>query len=755
MAHDSQSLDSSHSSAGKPSSPFGASLPRREDAAVLNGRGQYVSDLAPDGCLHAVFVRSPMASARIVSIDTEAARAMPGVRLIVTSDMLSGLAPLAVNPVVDGLRAFACPILATARVDSVGAPIALVVASTATQARDAAEAVFVDLASEAALPDYASAVAGDAFMPGWPDNRAFEKRWTQGDFDAVASAAHRTVHVRVASPRVAAVALEPRGLLADWQGGKLTVSIPTQSPHRARMELARVLGLSLEQVRTIAPDVGGAFGSKASVYPEDVAVCFAAMQLGAPVKWISSRNEDFVSASHGRDSTLEAWATFDAGARLQGLKADLRYVIGSWATFSAVVPTWNAARILPGPYRVEAIDITATTVVAHTAPVGIYRGAGRPEAALLMERIMDAAAREFDIDVAEIRRRNLIATSDLPFNTPTGQRLDSGDYCGLLDKALEAAGYERLRVTQAARRAAGELVGIGINLYVEPCGTGWESARITRHADGSFTVASGSSAQGQGHRTAFAQIAADALGVPMDRVTVIEGDSDTSPAGIGALASRSMAIGGSAVLLAAQEMRGKCEAHVKQAGSGADDVESSEVVEVETVYTAPHETWSAGCCLAVVVVDRDTGLTQVEQAVWADDAGRVINPLLAVGQLMGGFAQGLGQALMERIHYDEDGQLLTGSLMDYALPRATDIPPLALHSLPSATDANALGAKGVGESGCIAAPAAILNAAIDALAPLGVRHLDMPLTSENVWRAMQDAENAAENATEDAAEQTP
>ncbi len=706
---------------------IGRSLPRTEDDTLLRGGGGFVDDFDPPGCLHAIFVRSPYARARLRHVDCTRAADMPGVRLVLSGAMLGDVGTLPVNPIIEGIRPFSSPILAVDRVNFVGAPIALVVADSVNAARDAAEAVEFDCEQRPAYVDAAQARAGEPLLPDWPDNIAFEKRWVHGDIDTAFARANCIVEAVVDCPRVAPVALEPRGLLADWSGTVLTVRVPTQSPHRARAHFAQLLGIDMAQVHTIAPDVGGAFGGKASLYPEDVAVAHAAMRLGRPVKWIATRNEDMVSASHGRAGRVEAAAAFDRSGALLGLRADLAFALGGWATFSAAVPAVNAARILPGPYRAEAVDIVTRGFVTNSAPVGIYRGAGRPEAALVMERLMDAAASALGLDVAEIRRRNAIAPADMPYRTPTGQTLDSGRYSELLERALARADYAALRAEQQRRRRVGELVGIGINLYIEPCGSGWESARITRHPDGRFVVASGSSSQGQGHRTAYAQIAAEVLRVPMGQVSVVEGDSESAPAGIGALASRSMAIGGSAVREAAQAMLTRL---------AAPDAARGETVVTDAVYTAAAEAWSAGCCVIAVRIDGQTGVLTIERAVWVDDAGLVINPLLADGQMVGGFAQGLGQALMERVHYDADGQITTGSLLDYAVPRAADMPVIAIESLPSHTNANTLGAKGVGESGCIAAPAALLNATIDALSPLGVTHLDLPLTSESLWRAI-------------------
>jgi carbon-monoxide dehydrogenase large subunit len=702
---------------------IGRASPRREDDALLRGQGRFLADLLPPGCLHAAFTRSAMAHARITLPNLATVRAMPGVRLLLTAADLRGLGQLAINPLFKGVRAFDTPPLADGEVLYVGMPIALVVADTAEQARDAAEALAVDYAALPACVDAQQALHAAPLLIGWPDNTAFTQRFAHGDLHQAEAGAACHVAMALDCPPVAPMALEPRGLLLHWHAGVLTAWTPVQSPHRARLELARVLGLAPAQVRTIAPDVGGAFGGKASLGPEDVALAAAALRLPAPLRWVATRMEDFLSAPHGRANRLQAQASFAADGRLLGLRAELLFALGCRSTWSTPVPALNAARMLPGPYRCDALDVVTRGVVTHTAAVGIYRGAGRPEAALVMEGLMDAAARQLGLDPLALRRRNLVPTDAMPWTTPTGQQLDSGDYAGLLDAASALAELPALRAAQQRRRAAGECVGIGINLYVEPCGSGWESARITRWPDGRVQLASGSSSQGQGHATSFAQIAADALGLAPQQIEVIEGDSDRTPAGIGALASRSMAIGGSAVLRAAQAL--------------AQTPPSAVPVSIDTVHTAAAEAWSAGCCIVQAAVDRATGAVQVEHAFWVDDAGVVINPLLFAGQMHGAFAQGLGQALMERLHYDADGQLLTGSLMDYAVPRAADLPPLVHASRPSHTRANPLGAKGVGESGCIAAPAALRGAVLDALAPHGVTQLDLPLTPDRIWHALQ------------------
>lgn len=691
-----------------------AGLARVEDHRLLTGRGLYVHDVRQPGMLHAVFVRSTHARARLAGVDLQAARDAEGVVAVIGPEQLAGRFMPPINALVSGMRQPDCPLLAQGRVDSVGQPIALVLATGLHAAQAAAELVFVDYDAEPAQGDMAPGVTPVGSV-----------RHQAGKAQAAPSA-HR-VRLSHQQARVVAMSMEPRAAVAQWDAGSgtLTAWLPTQAPSRTRADLARVLDLPLAQVRVIAPDVGGAFGAKASVSPEDLVIAFAARQLQATVKWVSSRSDEFMSAAQGRGARLEGELWLDEEGRFLHLQARLQFPMGAWLPYSAVVPARNAARILPGPYHVASVDIAAEAGMSNAAAVNIYRGAGRPEAALLMERLVELAARQAGIDPVELRLRNLVEAAAMPYATPTGECFDAGDYRAALERACARFDYAGERREQARRRAAGELLGIGMAMYVEPCGQGWESARVTLQADGGVCVASGSAAQGQGHQTSYAVIAAQALGCDATRVRVDHGDTGTCPEGIGALASRSMAIGGSAVAQAA-----------RMAAQRRDAGEALPIV-AETVYTAPGEAWSYGCVIARMAIDRDTGKPRIERLVWADDAGRIISPQLAEGQLLGGLAQGLGQAMLERIVYDGEGQLLTGSLMDYAIPRADDMPPIELESLAVASKANLLGAKGVGEAGCIGVPAALLNAAADALAPLGEKELDFPLTAERLWRAMQ------------------
>ena len=701
-------------SAAAPATAALRGLARMEDERLLVGKGQYVHDLEVPGMLHACFVRSMYACATSLRVDSSAALAVDGVVAVIDGEQLAACRMPAINALLPGVRYQPAPLMAHESITYVGQPIALVLASSLRIAQWAAEQVMVDCEPQAAQVDSSE---------GLPT--AVSVQYQSGEAVEVQSVAH-TVQVEQTQPRLIAMSLEPRGALAKWQAdtASLTLWLPTQTPSRARRDVAQLLDLPLDKVRVITPDVGGAFGAKASVSPEDLVVAWAARSLQASIKWVASRSDEFTSGMHGRGAHLAGSLALGSAGEFLALDTQLRFPLGAWLPYSAMAPLRKAARILPGPYRVKRVGISGTAHQANTSAVNIYRGAGRPEAALLMERLVERAARACGLDPVELRLRNLIAAQDMPYKTPTGETLDAGDYAAALQQACDKFGYTQAREAQMQRRAAGETLGIGLAFYIEPCGQGWESARVTLQADSTVLVHSGSSSQGQGHETTFATIAAEALGCSAEQVTVFQGDTAICPEGIGALASRSIAIGGSAIVQAARQIIAR-----RDAGEALP-------LSAEVAYTAAAEAWSYGCVMAQMAIDRDTGKPTIERIVWADDAGRIISPQLAKGQLLGGMAQGLGQALLERIVYDEDGQLQTGSLMDYAVPRADDMPPVELLSLHLPTRANLLGAKGVGEAGCIGVPAALLNAAADALSPWGEPELDFPLTSERLWRAM-------------------
>lgn len=757
-----------------PGSPIGRSRPRVEDARLVAGRGRFVDDVRSADCLHVAFARSSVAHARLRAVGIETASTMPGVRAVFVGADVRALGDLPVNPLIESVTPPPFPILAVDHIRAVGEPVAAVVADTGPAAIAAAERVEIDC--EPLEPASGDGPA-PTLHPSLGGNRAFDLSLSHGDTVAAFDAADHIVSVSITHPRVAPLTLEPRAIHVafDPEDDTLTVWLSSQAPQRARRDLAGIIGIAPDRIRVIAPDVGGAFGMKASLYPEEVLTAWAALSLRRPVKWTASRSEDLLAATHGRGLVTKAQAAVDGDGRITALRARVRASLGHWLPFSGVVPARNAARILPGPYDVPAVDIGAEGFLTTEAPAGIYRGAGRPEAAALMERLIDEAARATGIDPVEIRRRNLLAASRLPHRTPTGEVLDSGDYGAVLEQACAVADYAGLRDRQAESRRNGELMGIGVAFYVEPCGVGWESGKVRLEADGRITASTGSSAQGQGRETAFAQIVADALCMDPDAIDVVHGDTAAVPEATGALASRSTGIGGSAIHQAAANLREKARPHAARllqaapeaialdqggfrvegqdgpvadwasvAQAAVDDADSGESgsgLEASVRFEASGESWAYGCCIASVAIDADTGMTRVERIVWVDDAGVVVNPRLADDQLVGGLAQGLGQALMEEIVYDGDGQLVTGSLMDYALPRADDMPEVVLDRIETPALTNPLGAKGIGEAGCIGAPAAILNAAVDALAPLGVRHLDLPLTGERIWRAMNDAKS--------------
>jgi len=696
---------------------------RVEDPALLSGQGRFVGDIRLPGLAHAVYVRSPHAHARLLSLDLAAAQEQPGVLAVLGPRDFTGLRQPRVNRLLAEMRLPEAELMPSDRVLAVGAPVALVLAESLEQAQAAADLVVADYADLPPALDHDEAAPN--LYENVPGNLALRSEFQTGQLPA--SAATAQAHIEL--PRVAPAPMEPRASLMSWQStsGSLQAWMSTQTPSRAREDLALCLSLPLERVQVIAPDVGGAFGGKASVYPEDLLLAWASRRLQRPLLWQSTRSEDLLSATHGRAARLQGSLWVDTQGRMQGLQAELRFALGHWLPYSAAAPLRNACRILPGPYRVPAQQVQGEGRLSNAAAVGIYRGAGRPEAAILMERLVDEAATHSGIDPLQLRLLNLWAPQDLPADWPNGQRLDSCDLPALLLRAAELFDYAGRRVQQAQRQATGEIVGIGMAVYIEPCGQGFESVRLTAQADGRFLLATGATAQGQGRETSYALIAAQVLGCALDKITVLHGNTATCPAGIGALASRSTAIGGSAVLKAAQRLQ-------QETKEGAALPHT-----VELFHEVAHEAWAAGCVMLTLRIDRDTGSPTIEDLVWVDDAGHIVSPELVHGQLLGGLAQGLGQALMERLVYDDNGQLLTGSLMDYALPRAEDLPSVRLASLPTRTAANALGAKGVGEAGCIGLPAALLNAAHDALRPLGVQQLDFPLSAERLWRAMHEA----------------
>jgi carbon-monoxide dehydrogenase large subunit len=709
-------------------------MPRREDPRLLRGEAGFTDDLTPEGCLYLDILRSPYGAGQITELDLSGVQ---DVALTLTAADLAGIGAASVNALLPGGDLRPMVVLADGRVAAVGQGVAAVVAETRAEARDALEAILFEVEEEAQPPEPVLHHVWQSAQDLRPTGRA--------------------VSVTLDHALVAPMALEPRAALAIPQGSGLHLYLSTQTPQRCRDDLCAMLGLPRDAVRVTARDVGGAFGGKASLMPEDVLVAIAALRLGRPVKWTATRGEEFQAATQGRGAQTRATLHLDAAGAPVAMEAELDFPLGHWMPYSALAPVRNAGRILPGPYAVPRVRVQAVASLTDGPAVNIYRGAGRPEAAMLMERLIDRAAADCGVDPLDYRLAHLAHPGPLP----TGDAVCSGDYAGLLTAVAEAAGYAGLRAAQAARRAAGQVCGIGLALYVEPCGQGWETAALALDDDGGLVARSGSSAQGQGRETALAQVVADALDCDPARVTVLHSDSAEVPEGIGALASRSTAIGATAMIqaagdLAAQAVRmvarmQNCDpAEVSPAKDGfaisgggrvgwpalaAWLAARGERLGVSTRHVAQAEAWASGAVLAEVAIDPDTGAITVERITWVDDAGRVVNPVLVEGQMIGGLAQGLGAALMEQVVY-QDGQLLTGSLMDYAVPRASDMPPVRMISRPVPSPANAPGFKGVGEAGCIGVPAALSNAVQDALLPFGADDLSLPLTSEKVWRAM-------------------
>ena len=691
---------------------------RREDGPLVRGSACFGDDVVLPQALHVVFVRSAQAHARILSIDADAARQQPGVVAVISAMDLGSHVMPAINPVLAPLAPYEFAVLPRDTVHYVGQPVVAVIAKSALQARQAAARVVLKLQPQPPTVDWqrdASPLARVNFQKG------------------SCPTAPPTAQSDLYLPRVAAAALEPRHCAVKWNTSNQSISvwIGSQTPSRAQADIAALLGLSTDRVHIMTPDVGGAFGSRASVSPEELALALLARHLESlgpsiTLRWRSTRSEDFVAGPHGRGSRLQGALWADPQGRVLGLRAELHFTLGAWLPYSSVVPLRNAARILPGPYAIQQVNIQGVATRSHAAPVGIYRGAGRPEAAILMETLIEQSARHLGIDPMECRKANLIRPDAMPYVTATDEQLDSGDYVALLDRACERFNYSAERLHQKQRRQQGQWVGIGAALYVEPCGKGWESARVDWLEDGRVCVASGTPAQGQGHATTYAQIAARTLGCDPVQVEVIMGDSQRCPQGIGALASRSTAIGGSAILQACNRLL-----QMRQQGQPLP-------LSAEEIYSS-QEAWASGCVMVRLCIDAETGAPSLERLVWVDDAGNILQPELAHGQLVGGAAQGIGSALLERLVYDQQGQLLTGSFMDYALPRADQMPPIEIESLCSPSPLNPLGAKGVGEAGCIGVPAAILNAARDALSPIGEFDLQFPLLPEQLWRVLMQA----------------
>jgi carbon-monoxide dehydrogenase large subunit len=758
---------------------LGTRVLRTEDPRFLTSGGVYTEDVVDErlaGACHVFFARSPVAHARIEAIDVSAAREAPGVIAVFTGADLAELPEIKPGALFN--QQMTRRILATDKVRFVGEPVAVVVTEQAYQGEDAVELVDVDYDVLPAVVDFADAASDKVLL--------YEEAGTNvaanfGDasqldghlFDECEVVTTRTI----LNQRVAPAPMETRAAAAAWgEDGRVTAWIPNQGAQGTQGGLARLLGLKPEQVHIITPDVGGAFGAKFGADPEHALVAWVARQLGRPARWTETRYENLVAMTHGRAQ----WQTVTIGGKRDGTVLAYRLEItqdsGAHVRLGAMLP-FLTILMTPGPYEIPKAEAVAKSVVTNTTPIGAYRGAGRPEASAALERAMDLFAAEIGADPAEVRRRNLLPPFTEPHRTKFGALYDTGDYAAALDKALAAAGYDELRKEQAERRARGDSVAMGIGLasYVEITGMGdgeesppQENATVEVHPDGTATILTGTSPHGQGHATAWAMLASEELGIPVDKITLKWGDTDLVPEGGGTGGSRSLQHGGSAVRQASQELLeiARERAASELEASAADlrfDLERSafevvgdpdasvplaslaeeERLVVRTVFTAPGATFPFGSHVAVVDVDTETGKVVLRRIVTVDDAGFVLNPLLAEGQRHGGIAQGAAQAFVEEVVYDADGNPLTASFADYPFLSATEVPSFELADMQTLTTYNPLGVKGIGEAGSIGATPAVQNAVVDALSHLGIRHIDMPASPQRVWQAIQAAKGNA------------
>ena len=716
-----------------PARPWvGRPLPRREDVRFLTGTSQFVADLRLDGMLDAAFVRSPHAHARLGGIRIEAARAVRGVVAVLTAaDIADRVGSFPLNPVEGGeLREVPHPVLAADRVRYVGQPVAVVVADSEDAATDAAALVEVEYEELPPLLEPRAALESETLLHDNAPGNVF-LRWhhAHGDVEGAFARAAHTVRQRIRIPRLIASPLETRGAVASYDGATdlVTIWISAQDQHRQLSGLSKVLRRAPEQLRIVIPDVGGAFGSKGVPAAETAATALCALELGRPVRWVETRTENALAAYQGRGLEVEGELALSASGEMLALRAHILADLGAYLFPTTAVTPITAARLLGGCYAVPAAEVEIEGVATNKVPTGPYRGAGRPEAALAIERLVDIAATETGIDRIELRRRNLIPRDAFPYETALGFTYDSGDYPALLERALHAVRYDELRAEQRRARNQGKLQGIGVALYVERCGPGWESARVSVE-NGRVVCRTGSTPHGQGHETTFAQIVADELEVDPDDVEIRWGDSRDAPSGVGTFASRSVIAGGSALVVAARDVK-------ERLARGEQPP-----LEASARFELPGPVFSSGAYVASVEVERETGEVTLHRLVAVDDAGTLVNPLLAEGQVVGAVAQAVGECLYEETGWDEYGQPLAVNLYDYHLPSASAMPELTTEFVETSSPLNPLGAKGVGEAGSIGTPAAVANALADALEPLGIRHVDLPFTPSRVWTAMRRGE---------------
>jgi aerobic carbon-monoxide dehydrogenase large subunit len=784
-------------------SVIGQSVLRKEDARFLTGTGQYTDDVSMPRQTHAYFLRSPHAHAAIPSIDVVKAKALPGVVDIFTGADLTGVNGLPCGWLITGsdgkpMNEPPHPVLAQGKVRYVGDAVALVIAETVDQAKDAAEAIVVDYDVLPAVVNVVDALQSGApqLHEQAPGNKCYT--WALGDRSAVEAAFAKAAHVTkldIVNNRLVPNAIEPRAALASYNRADdaYTLYVTSQNPHVERLLMtAFVLGLPEHKVRVIAPDVGGGFGSKIYLYAEETAMVWASKRVNRPIKWVAERSESFLTDAHGRDHVTHAELALDKDGRFLALRVQTTANMGAYlSTFASCIPTILYATLLAGQYTTPAIWCEVTAAFTNTAPVDAYRGAGRPEAAYVVERIVHQAAVEMGIPQDELRRRNFIR--EFPYQTPVALNYDIGNYDQTLDAAMKMADVAGFGARRDESQKRGKLRGLGYAAYIEACGLApsnvagalgaraglFEAGEVRVHPTGSVTVFTGSHSHGQGHETTFAQIVAARLGVPVDNVSVVHGDTGRVPFGMGTYGSRSLAVGGTAIVKALDKIVAKgrkIAAHLLEAAetdiefkdgkfSVAGTDRSKTFAEIALTAYVPHNyplatlepglnetafydptnfTYPAGTHICEVEIDPDTGVVEVAAFTACDDFGTIVNPMIVAGQVHGGVAQGLGQALLEHCVYDRDsGQLLTGSMMDYALPRADDLPSFTVDTKVTPCTHNPLGAKGCGEAGAIGAPAAMMNAVMDALSGVGVMHLDMPASPQRVWSAIRQARDPA------------
>ena len=774
---------------------FGRALKRKEDPRLITGQGTYVEDVTLTGMLHMVLVRSPLAHALIKSIDTSEALKFPGVAAVFTGeDLKEELGSLPCGWVVPDTKEVPHPPLAVDRVRYVGDAVVAVLAESAAQASDAASLVDVEYEELDAVIEMNDALADGAVQlhEDAPNNTAFEWEVDAGSISEAKSSSDVVVTQRFVNQRLIPTAMENRGVVVDYNSGtdQITMWTSTQIPHLVRVLLALVTGHPEHLIRVIAPDVGGAFGSKLYLYAEEVIAPIIARNLRSPVKWVESRSEGYLATTHGRDHITDIEIAGNKDGTITGLDVRTLANMGAYlSTFAPLVPTWLYGLMLSGPYKIPNIYCKVIAPFTNTTPVDAYRGAGRPEATYAVERAVDLFAQEIGMDPAEVRKINFIPPFEDGYEVATTVSYDSGNYIASFERALEMVGYSDFRKEQQAAREQGKLLGIGLSAYVEICGAApsavagtlgaraglWESANVRIHMTGKVSVFTGSSSSGQGHETAFAQLVSSELGIPVEDIDVIHGDTSQIQMGTGSFGSRSAAVGGGAIHMSAQKIKEKAKklaAHILEASEEDIEFEDGKLfvrgapsegktiqeialasyyytedipedmepgLEAMSFFDPKNFTWPGGTHIAVVEIDKSTGEVTLLRYVAVDDVGNVINPLIVDGMVHGGAAQGIGQALQEEAIYDGTGQLLTGSMMDYAVPRASDLPMYELDRTVTPSPVNPMGVKGAGETATIAGSPAVINAVVDALEPYGVKHIDMPAKAEKVWRLIRDS----------------